>query len=377
MKKIALASLTLLMTVACGKVVAQPNPEIKNPILKFAKRQPDDIAVVTYAVLPNGQKDTSKHSISHNAHQPMPLASSMKIVVLAAYAKMVVAGQLDPQRQVSLAQWESFYIPGLDGGAHAASLNVLKIPVDEKGRAKDQAKAVSLDTLARFMIETSDNAATDFLITEIGAKVLKQTIKDLKLTDQEEFSPSLGQIGNWAMPDSLNTYGKLSLSERIALDWKKAAELQKSKQKREKVPDLPTWPSPQVQAQLASLTDAKGSAQNYADLMSKVLVGYQIGSKERAIMQKHLGWITRKNDKIKQNFRYLYAKGGSLPGILTDNLAFQFKEGPRKGEYLVVSIFMNKIPEYEYEKISASLQETMFRLAIMPELAQKFEALVE
>lgn len=365
------------MTVACGKMVVKPNPEIKNPILKFAERQPDDIAVVTYAVLPNGQKDTSKHSISHNAYQPMPLASSMKIVVLAAYAKMVVAGQLDPQRQVSLAQWESFYIPGLDGGAHAASLNTLKIPADAKGRAKDQAKDVSLDTLARFMIETSDNAATDFLITEMGDKVLKQTIKDLNLTDQEEFGPSLGQVGNWAMPDSLNTYAKLSLSERIALDWKKAAELQKSKQKREQVPDLPTWPSPQVQAQLTSLTDAKGSAQNYADLMSKVLVGHQIGSKERTIMKKHLGWMTRRHDKVKQNFQHLYAKGGSMPGTLTDNLAFQFKRGPRKGEYLVVSIFINKISEHEYEKIGASLQETMFHLAIMPELAKKFEALVE
>lgn len=377
MKQIALTLLACLATVACGKIMlSPPKSEIKNPIFKFAQRQPSDISVVTYAVLPNGEKDTTKHSIHWNVNQPMPLASSVKIFILAAYAKAVTAGSLDPESKVTLAEWEAFYIPGLDGGAHPNSLAQLKIPANKEGFAKDQTQTVSLDTLARFMIETSDNAATDLLITKLGVKALKQTIQDLKLTGQEEFGPFLGLVGNWATPDSLNTYAKLPTQERIALDWKKAEELSQDQEKRKKISYLPTWPNPKTQAQLALLTNAKGTTQDYSHLMSKILSG-KMKQKELEIMQKYLGWPLNVNPQNNKVFTYLYAKGGSLPGVLTNNFAFQHKIGSRKGEHLVISIFIKNIPEQEYQNISAAIEDTMLRIAISPETAQQFLDLIK
>ena len=94
----------------------------------------------------------------------MTLASTIKIVVLAAYAREVAAGRLDPHAELPIREWERFYLPGTDGGAHAAALAALGIPTDQDGFASNPEAAVSWDRIAQAMIRSSDNAATDLLL---------------------------------------------------------------------------------------------------------------------------------------------------------------------------------------------------------------------
>lgn len=92
----------------------------------------------------------------------------MKMVVLAAFADMVVNGELDPNETISVANWERYYLPNSDGGAHMLGLQSVSLQADELGFAVDQTATVTLDELATMMMHYSGNASTDYLIERVG-----------------------------------------------------------------------------------------------------------------------------------------------------------------------------------------------------------------
>ncbi|MCP3801822.1 class A beta-lactamase-related serine hydrolase [Allokutzneria sp. A3M-2-11 16] len=113
--------------------------------------------------------------VAHRQGVAQPLASAMKIVHLAAYATAVAEKRLDSQRRVRIADWESYYLPNMDGGAHPAALKRLNIPLDPSGLyAADPRREVALDDLALAMITFSDNAATDYLAVLLGEPELRR-----------------------------------------------------------------------------------------------------------------------------------------------------------------------------------------------------------
>src|SRR5689334_13364850 len=87
-------------------------------VLGYLVQHRKDAALVSFTVTPDGSPDPADPVILVNADQPMALASTIKIVVLAAYAREVAAGRLDPQAELPIGEWERFYLPGTDGGAH-------------------------------------------------------------------------------------------------------------------------------------------------------------------------------------------------------------------------------------------------------------------
>ncbi|GAA5514358.1 hypothetical protein Dcar01_03113 [Deinococcus carri] len=366
MRKLLLLALSLLPASARAQ-----SADPLAPLLAFARQQPNDIAVFTAAVRPDGTPDPAKPVLSWNAAQPMPLASTRKIVVLAAYARAVAAGKLDPQTPVKLAEWEAYYLPGLDGGAHPASLEALKIPADAQGRAQDGRRTVPLDTVARFMVETSDNAATDLLLTRLGQGAIPDTLRALGLTGQENFGPISGLFNAWDDPALRATYAAQPLAQRVADSWTRAARVSQTPALRD--PDALSRNAPplDVQARQADTTDTRGTVNDYAGLLARVLTGAGLGKTELEVMRRHLGWPMRVNPGNAQAFTQAYAKGGSLSGVLTDNFAFQPKVGPRKGENLVVSVFLRRIPEGQYAALQENLETAMLYLAILPEQAQR------
>lgn len=346
-----------------GAAQAQTTDPLQ-PLLKFINAQPSDVAIAVSTVQPDG---TLKPALSWNETQAMPLASSMKIVVLAAYARAVSAKQLNPDMPVKLADWEAYYLPGLDGGAHASSLKALGIKADQWGRATNPQKTVPLDTLARFMIETSDNAATDFILSKLGKDAIPANIRALALKQQEDIGPVAGLFNNWAKAGA--TYLKATPAQRRALDWKQAEAVSRDASLRQP-PTAPTsFDAAEISlaAQLQNQTPPRGSTADYAALMGRVLSGQGFNATELAIMRRHLGWPMRVNPGNAQVFNALYAKGGSLgAGVLTNNFALDVKNGPR----MVYSIFLRNIPQSQYAAMQASLEDFMVATLFQP-TAQK------
>ena len=355
---IALASALL---TACGS--AQGADPLR-PVYDFIRAQPGDVAIEVLSVEPGGAQ---KAVMTWNAAQPMPLASSMKIVVLAAYARAVAAGTLREDAPVTLAEWEAFYLPGLDGRAHAASLKALSLPADEYGRARDGKRTVTLDTLARFMIETSDNAATDLLLFKLGKGAVSETVRALGLKGQGDIGPISGMFLAWDEEGA--KYLDLTPAQRRAADWAWAERVRATPAFREPaaIEKRLSQNTEATDRQLQNATPPLGTAEDYAALLGRVLSGQGFKPAELALLRRHLGWPMRVNPGNAEVFNALYAKGGSLGGgVLTNNLAFESKNGNR----VVYSLFLRNIPAKSYSAVSRELESFMLATLTDP-AAQK------
>jgi len=345
-----------------------------DPLLAFARTQPHDLAVSTYALRADGTPDPARHALNWNATQSMPLASSMKIVVLAAYARAVTSGTLNARQPVTLRDWESFYLPGTDGGAHASSLKLLGLPADRSGRASTPDRTVPLDTLARFMIETSDNAATDLLLSRLGPQAIRQTAARLHLTGQDDIGPIAGMFNAWATPRDQTALLTMTPAQRTTLYWQRAAQVRQDPALRDPaaVQRRARAVNPATGDALQNRSAPAGTTRDYTALMARVLTGTGLPDAELQVMRRHLGWPMRVHPGNDEVFAHLYAKGGSLAGgVLTNNLAFTPKVGPAAGHPLVVSVFLRNVPAGQYRALQDSLEEALLMIAIRPDLAQQ------
>ncbi|GAA1307970.1 serine hydrolase [Pseudonocardia xinjiangensis] len=114
--------------------------------------------------------------VAHLADRSRPLASAAKVVHLTAYAQAVVAGRLDPDARVSVAEWERWYVPGTDGSAHRQALQMLGVGPDD---------TVRWDDLVAVMTAASDSAVPD---------LLRETLGDAALV-------AAATAGGWTAPD--------------------------------------------------------------------------------------------------------------------------------------------------------------------------------
>ncbi|WP_433555618.1 serine hydrolase [Pseudonocardia xinjiangensis] len=114
--------------------------------------------------------------VAHLADRSRPLASAAKVVHLTAYAQAVVAGRLDPDARVSVAEWERWYVPGTDGSAHRRALQMLGVGPDD---------TVRWDDLVAVMTAASDSAVPD---------LLRETLGDAALV-------AAATAGGWTAPD--------------------------------------------------------------------------------------------------------------------------------------------------------------------------------
>ncbi|MGP3921367.1 serine hydrolase, partial [Nonomuraea sp. 10N515B] len=81
---------------------------------------------------------------------------------------------------VSVALWNSYHLPGTDGGAHEAALQRLKPGAN-----------VTLDQLVSAMIEESDNAAADLLRDRLGPGALRKIAQTRVSNHQRRDAPCL------------------------------------------------------------------------------------------------------------------------------------------------------------------------------------------
>src|SRR5262245_23672709 len=89
-------------------------------VLQYIATHPQDVSVAAWTV------GDEAHGVYLNADKPRPLASTIKVLVLADYAEQVGFGALRPEEPVELSAWEAYWLPGTDGGAHKAALRELR-----------------------------------------------------------------------------------------------------------------------------------------------------------------------------------------------------------------------------------------------------------
>jgi D-alanyl-D-alanine carboxypeptidase len=363
MKTLLVAS--LLATLALpARAQSLNTPE---DVLDYLVQHRKDVALVSFSVAPDGSPDTSDPIVLVNADQPMALASTIKIVVLAAYAREVAAGRLDPQAELPIRDWEQFYLPGTDGGAHAAALAALGIATDQDGFSADPEAAISWDRIAQAMIRSSDNAAADLLLTRLGDGAVRATLSEAGLSRHPQPLPILGLFLSWGNHDQgpltrsrLKRLMRMSPKAYAAevrrlqnryLDesWREAELLWREKNG-----------SPyKIEAQAAQALFPKGTARDYARVMAGVLHGSFLSPEVSQVMRWHLGWPMEIPGNA-ETFLNFGDKGGALAGVLTEAMYFTPKRGDFGGTPHVSVLFLRNLPTEAFGSLTQTFAHQLF-----------------
>lgn len=262
----------------------------------------DDVAVLV--------RTGDATAVEHRTDQPQPLASALKVVHLAAWATAVRDGRLAADRSVAVGEWERWYLPGSDGGAHAAALTRLGIPHDGV-RALDPAAQVPLADVVSAMVRESDNAAPDLLRDLLGAEALAAAAADAGWPDTAV--PSfLGAILRLVDPQGAGDDAEAAAG-RYAGDPAEAA----------RVRALPL-PGVAAQAEWAGTTTAV-SAADLAELHLSLADGDPAGAREQ------LEWQPPPAGLAGVGF-----KGGALPGVLAEAFTVRAQDGTTSVGVLLV-----------------------------------------
>lgn len=265
--------------------------------------------------------------VTHLADRPRPLASAGKVVHLTAYAQAVVAGRLDPDARVPVAEWERWYVPGTDGYAHRQAVQMLRVGPDD---------TVRWDDLVAVMIAVSDSAAPDLLRETLGDEALAAA------------------AGGWTAPDlpsfggeGLHIPGLFTTDPPPTPPNRRAATVASLR----RYADDPAWRA--VVAQKAAANEA--AAQDQAALgappaadptldrlvewcdggpsgtvvqlagMHRAAATDGFGAEVAAIVRGHLERPLA--DRLPPGVLAVGQKGGSLPGILTNAVTVRHADG--------------------------------------------------
>lgn len=371
--------LAALLALAFAAVPAFTQ-ELKTPeqVLQYLGQHRQDVSLASYSVRPDGTLDPADPVILFNPDQKMPLASTFKIVVLAAYAREVTAGRLNPDQDVSVEAWERYYLPGTDGGVHPAALQSLGIPSDPLGFATNRAVTVKLDTLANVMIKLSDNAATDYLMARIGRKTLESVIKQGRLTGQDVPLPILGTFLTWYNhEDGLLTPARVRKIQKLAKNPRRYA---KQVDRLTAAYGDPKWRQAAIELYLArevfsyeleaavAETVTRGTVRDYARVMAGVVTGTLLSPEISALMRRHLE-IPLTNENL---FSSWGTKGGSLAGVLTEANYYVPSTGTFAGKPRVSVLFVRRLESAPWEQLQTGGGFTFFdaRLARDQDFAQ-------
>jgi D-alanyl-D-alanine carboxypeptidase len=123
-----------------------------------------------------------------NEDLPMPLASTVKILVAIEFAKQCGSNVLDENQWIPIKDLDKFYLPLTDGDAHPNWLNYAKT---KKQIVND---SVQLMNVAKGMIMFSSNANTEYLMSLTGFDNVKSNISLFGLKNHTAVFPVVSSL---------------------------------------------------------------------------------------------------------------------------------------------------------------------------------------
>jgi D-alanyl-D-alanine carboxypeptidase len=288
-----------------------------------------------------------------NPDAKFPLASTVKLVVLAEYARQVTEGVLDPEERVEVDDVARYYLPNTDGGAHPLFLSNVRV---EDG-------TIALKEVVEGMIRFSSNAATDYLVARLGAENFPPLYAQLGLENTdlptnllglflafENHETGVADLDSPSIADEIERLSDLYLNDEA---WREA-EIDKLLN-GELIADL------DEQIAFFHRYGAQGSPEEFARLMAQLYTGDLISEDVSALMLDVLDW-PMDFESNRARFDLLATKGGTMPLILTS--AWIGK--PLEGEPIALAIFYRDMPletfidwfsTFAYQQLEAAVIE--------------------
>jgi D-alanyl-D-alanine carboxypeptidase len=351
---IAIIIVAIIVVSACYYLVT--TKQQVNALAEYIQANPATCSVVSYTFDDLGNPVPDGSEIYYNADTPLVLASTMKLIVLAAYESAVTRGVLDPNDWIPVSDLEKYYLPLTDGGAHLRGLASLGIKADALGFAIDRTATVKLDDIARIMIHYSGNSETDYLIDRIGQDQVNlvhgmagQTPIELTLGPAlvlmnpenadageqtiQEFARKLDQTEHSQMDQLIDLYLHDPSWREIQIEYIRSGKYLQTIQRL-------GWEG-QVGA---SHLFPKGTARGYADMMARIASGQFISEEVSLRMQEKLESVPSDWPLRVFYFNRYGAKDGATAGVLTLASYAVLKWGGMAGKNRVVVILTNDLP---------------------------------
>lgn len=277
--------------------------------------------------------------IEHRVDALQPVASAMKIVPLAAYARAVAVGALDPQERVPVTEWERWYLPRTDGGAH------------ERARTRLPGDTLTLDQMVSAMIRESDNAVPDYLRDRLGDQAL---IDAAAAGGWRDYVPStkLGETIRLLTPGG----DDWAMARRYASDAEYRAAVQ--------APGV----APSFERLVAWAETTHNASVRQLASMHRAIASGSLGP-GADIARTHLEW-----QQPPAGFAAVGSKGGSYPGTLSDAIYLRRTDGT-----VATAVLLNRrMPEPLWTSALATLseQEVLLRAMIEPEMWRRLACAV-
>ena len=296
-------------------------------VLQYILDHPDQVSL---AALDPYEKE---NAIYHNAQVSRPLASTIKVLVAAEYARQIEQGLINPNELISTDSVLLYHIPLTDGGAHRRAAKYFK------GRSGVVNK-ISLDHVAQSMIWFSDNAATDYLIHRLGRSAIENGPRSWGLLLSDAPAPLNGHFLTWTTIGKKSTANNAySLSKRFAHKrfyrrWKK-------------------WTTSVVAGlglgyygqRIKSRFLPSGTAEEYTELLSKIYADSLIS---HAASQRVFNLLSRQKDEVQP---IEGGKGGSVAGVLT-RTSFYVEVSGSTSRARIVTLMFEGLPFPVWRKLS-------------------------
>jgi hypothetical protein len=328
-------------------------PEAARPALERLLEAPEMVGLAAYQI------GFEANGVYHNADVPMPLASVAKIINLIAYAEGTTDGRFNTADWIPLAEMEHYYLPGTDLGSHRQGLQDL----ESRNLIAFDPPVMPLEEIPWLMMRFSSNAASDYLHMTIGQQTIEETAVALNLTSQTAPCPFIGQflaMSNHERPgsDQQAIEGYLADPALYGSEVIRLTELYANDEtfRQDEINLRGQSPSLPVQSFFSENLNAKGSANEYADLMARIFDNGLSSAFVNILVRRNLEWpmIFEANQEL---FTAVGYKNGAFPGILTTTYYAQRRED---GGRVVVALFYRELPNFLYRDWRRNLPHDEF-----------------
>ncbi|MFB2970917.1 hypothetical protein ACE1CD_18250 [Aerosakkonema sp. BLCC-F183] len=128
-----------------------------------------------------------------------------------------------------------------------------------------------------------------------------------------------------------------------------------------KIKDMLKFISINDQQAMAEALNPGGTAKAYAQIMERIYTDSLISPNASRIMREYLEWPMQ-NEPVREKFDALGAKGGSLPGILTEAM-YAKQKNAEQGR--VVALFFENIPSDEWLQLMQTYVQQDFEIKLL------------
>lgn len=323
---------TILLSLFTSLVISANAQQANNTIANFVATHPNKSSVYI--------RHNGKVVADINSNDLKQLASTVKIIVAIEYAAQAATGKIDPHMMVDTADVHRYYIPNTDGGAQVGWLQQMQAEnrfVDGK---------VSVEELAKGMINFSSNANTEYLIDLLGLENINRRLTLLGLTKHQPlyyFTSAIYLIDDKSKED----VEAIPMSEYIAQSSAIHFKLKNDSTFHPQVTNL------RLDAQKAWSDRLPASTtKEYVSILQKVNERNYFDSATQANIDIVLGGIMSRPNS-KKWLKHGGFKGGSTMFVLTQAIYLT----TINDETLEIAYFFNDLTPVEFSELREGMQE--------------------